>query len=187
MAEPRRTFGPVVLLGLLSAGVLAFAASQPWFGVDSDKSSYDCQAPCAGVSFTLADAGTVVSAHALALVALACWGVVLVTRGWFRRAVTGVGLLASIGALVTVVVAYPTVPDDVRDWLEKYGSEMPEVGPTGWYWVGAVAAVVMLAAWVAAVRYVGRWPEMGRRYDTPSDAPPDDLWKAMDQGRDPTS
>ena len=38
---------------------------------------------------------------------------------------------------------------------------------TGWFWIGAVAAVVSLAAWVAAVRYVRHWPEMGTRYDRP--------------------
>ena len=42
------------------------------------------------------------------------------------------------------------------------------------------------------------WPEMGRRYDAPADATAEraaplpeeqenlDLWKAMDEGRDPT-
>jgi hypothetical protein len=189
VAEPtggRRTFGPVVLAGLLSAGALAFSGTQPWFGIDDDG-PYECTAPCAGVSGTLTDAGTVVSANALALVGLACWGVVLVTRGRFRRAITVVGLLAAVGAVVTVIASYPTVPDDVREWLETYGSEVPAVGSTGWYWVGAAAALLLLLTWIAAFRFVSAWPEMGSRYDTPSDSPPEDLWKAMDQGHDPTS
>jgi hypothetical protein len=40
---------------------------------------------------------------------------------------------------------------------------------------------------------VPQWPEMGRRYDAPTDAPATqeiesdrDLWKALDEGRDPT-
>jgi hypothetical protein len=55
--------------------------------------------------------------------------------------------------------------------------------------VGALAAI-------AAVRLVPTWPEMGSRYDAPGAAPtppPDpaemdeaDLWRAIDQGRDPT-
>lgn len=183
MAEARRTFGPVVLLGLLAAAALAFAGSQPWFGVDD--TSLSCEAPCVGIS--IEDAGTVPAANALALVALACWGVVLVTRGRFRRVVSILGLLTAAGALVSVVVSYPTIPDDVREVAERYSSEVVEVGPTGWYWIGAVAAVGLLVAWLAAVRFVGQWPEMGRRYDAPADAPPDDLWKAIDQGHDPTS
>jgi hypothetical protein len=55
--------------------------------------------------------------------------------------------------------------------------------------------VVALFAAVVAVRYVPGWPEMGSRYDAPTGAaepsdPADmedvDLWRAIDQGRDPT-
>jgi hypothetical protein len=69
----------------------------------------------------------------------------------------------------------------------QLGATTPDVGTTGWFWVGAVAAGLGVVAWVAAVRFVRGWPEMGRRYDTPADTPPTDLWKAMDQGHDPTS
>jgi hypothetical protein len=185
MPEPRGTFGPVVLTGLLAGAALAMSGTQPWWAATSDKDTYECNAPCVGMS--LEDAGTVSAANAVALVALACWGVVLVTRGRFRRAVTWLGLLAAVGGVVSVVVAYATIPDDVRELAERYGSELPPIGSTGWYWIGAVASVVGLLAWVAAVRFVRHWPEMGARYDDPSDAPPEDLWKAMDQGHDPTS
>ena len=57
--------------------------------------------------------------------------------------------------------------------------------------LSAVAAALSVPCWLAAVAFVPHWPEMGRRYDSPqdrrSDAPPDDLWKAMDAGHDPTS
>ena len=73
---------------------------------------------------------------------------------------------------------------------------------TGWYWVSGVAAVLTLLTTLAAVRLVPGWPEMGRRYDAPAPeaataaeapaTPPEerenlDLWKAMDEGRDPTA
>ena len=47
----------------------------------------------------------------------------------------------------------------------------------------------------AAVRYAPAWPEMGSRYEAPVGAPATtaedadgnlDLWKAMDEGHDPT-
>ncbi len=55
-----------------------------------------------------------------------------------------------------------------------------------------------VAATALAVRWVRHWPEMGSRYDAPGAAaetaepPPEDrsnldLWKAMDEGRDPTA
>jgi hypothetical protein len=66
--------------------------------------------------------------------------------------------------------------------------------------VAAVAAVLAVLTTLAAVRLVPTWPEMGRKYDAPVDTttspaaeqPPEeqenlDLWKAMDEGRDPTA
>jgi hypothetical protein len=61
--------------------------------------------------------------------------------------------------------------------------------------VGLVAAVLALVGAAFAVRLVPAWPEMGSRYDAPQRRaePPDpadmdetDLWRAIDQGRDPT-
>jgi hypothetical protein len=189
VAEARRTFGPVVLVGVLAGAALAMAGTQPWFAFQTDDKSFSCSAPCVGFSYE--DAGTVSAANAVALVALACWGVLLVSRGRFRRAVSFVGLLAAVGAVVALVLAYPNVPDDLRELAAQSGSDIPDVGSTGWFWVGAVASGLGLLAWLAAVRFVKDWPEMGRKYDGPSgagsDTPPDDLWKAMDQGHDPTS
>ena len=75
---------------------------------------------------------------------------------------------------------------------------------TGWFWLAAVAALVVLASTVLALRLVRTWPEMGSRYDAPTgaragsdaDAPAGpaerpteniDIWKALDEGRDPTA
>ena len=188
MAEPRRTFGPVVLLTGLAGGALAMSGSQPWFSSGALEAK-DCEGSCLGLTFD--DVGVVSSANALALVGLACLGVVLVSRGRFRRSVSVLGLLAAVGGLVAVPVSYAQVPADVREVAEQYGATTADVSTTGWFWIGAVAALLSVLAWLATVRLVPHWPEMGRRYDAPTasspDAPPDDLWKAMDQGHDPTS
>jgi hypothetical protein len=61
--------------------------------------------------------------------------------------------------------------------------------------VALTASVVALAAFAVAVRTCRSWPEMGSRYDAPArptrDPEPEemediDLWRAIDQGRDPT-
>ena len=62
---------------------------------------------------------------------------------------------------------------------------------TGWYYACAVGAVLTLAAFLVAVVAAPRWPAMGSRYDAPAarSAQPrteQDLWRALDEGHDPT-
>ena len=135
---------------------------------------------------------------ALGLVVLACWGVVLVTRGRVRRAVAALGVLAAAGALVAVLVAYPQAIDDLRDELAQVGVTDPSLHHTPWYWLAVAGAALAVVAGVLAVRWAPQWPEMGRRYDAPTSGPEApqapaeeqtnlDLWKALDEGRDPTA
>jgi len=194
MAERRRSFGPVVLVGL-GAGVLTAVAGQRRAievaaGSESVSSSllltFDAQLPLV---------------TALALVVLASWGVVLVTRGRVRRAVAGLGVLAAAGATVAGVAAYSQVADQLRDQLAQVGVVDPDLAHTGWYWLALVGAVLCLVTTVLAVLLVPGWPEMGSKYDAPGGGPAAtgggdpspaeasnlDLWKAMDEGRDPTA
>ncbi|GAB3265330.1 Trp biosynthesis-associated membrane protein [Nocardioides dilutus] len=180
----RRTFGPVVGIGVISGVAAAMAGAEPWFVPTGSVDAPD--GVVVGATYTY-DVGVVTSANALALAGLACWGVVLVSRGRFRQLVAVIGLLTALGVAATVVGAFLTTPDDVRQQFEDLAVPAPEIQSTGWFWVGAVVAVLCLMAWVAAVRFVRHWPEMGRRYDTPADSPPEDLWKAIDAGHDPTS
>ena len=186
----RRSFGPTVGAGLAAAALAAVAGHQPWaqgaaFGGLGELSA-------------TVEAGRVPAANALALVVLACWGVLLVTRGRVRRVVAVLGVVAALGLVVTVVVGFGSAPQNVRDAYSVLGVSDPDVSRTGWYWVAAVAALLTLLTTVAAVRLVPGWPEMGRRYDAPADvsvapAVPQeerenlDLWKDMDEGRDPTT
>ncbi|WP_051548628.1 Trp biosynthesis-associated membrane protein [Nocardioides sp. URHA0032] len=191
MPDRRRTFGPVVLLGLAAGTVTAVAGNHP------------------AVSGSGAAAGAMSSllisfdAHmplvtALGLVVLACWGVVLVTRGRVRRAVAVLAALASTGALVATLVAWSQVPAQLRDELAQVGVTSSSISHTSWWWAAAVGAVLSMVAAVAAFVLAPAWPEMGARYDAPGAAaepiaaePEEqsslDLWKAMDEGRDPTA
>jgi hypothetical protein len=189
MAEPanrRRTFGPVVLLGLAAGGLTAIAGDNPVAEADERAAfaiSYDAHLPLA---------------TALGLVVLACWGVVLVTRGRMRRAVAALGTLASAGALAAVVVGWSQVPDQLRDEFAAIGSPDPAVSHTAWWWLALLGAVASVAGTAVAVLLAPAWPEMGTRYDAPTGAGPApetapeeqtslDLWKAIDEGRDPTA
>jgi hypothetical protein len=193
MAErsTRRTFGPVVLVGLASATLVAVAGNRTWAEADSG-SARDLSSLALSV-----DAGKMPAATAAALVVLASWGVVLVTRGRARRAVAGLGVLAALGCLASVVVGWSSVVDAIRIDLASVGVTGVSIGHTAWFWAAAVGALLALASSVAAVAFAPQWPEMGSRYDAPGTALPPppapedqsslDLWKAMDEGRDPTS
>jgi len=187
----RRTFGPVVLLGLASAALTAVAAEKP--AVDGGGSSSG-----AGSLLTLSFDGNMPVVTALALVVLACWGVVLVTRGRVRRAVAALGLAAAAGTLVAVALSYRQLDADLREQLAQVGVTNAQIGHTAWYWTAAAAALVSVGCAVLAVVWAPSWPEMGSRYDAPAAARPAadrdpedqsslDLWKAIDEGRDPTA
>jgi uncharacterized membrane protein (TIGR02234 family) len=135
-------------------------------------------------------------ASAVSLVLLAAWGVLLVTRGRVRRVFAVLALVAALGLVVTVVVAYVTMPDAASNGLDQLtGRPGQDTGFTGWFWTAAVASVVAVVPAALAVRLVPTWPEMGSRYDAPggptSAAPARvetdlDLWHALDEGHDPT-
>jgi uncharacterized membrane protein (TIGR02234 family) len=184
-AEGRRWFGPAVLVGLAGTGLSALAGSKPWASPDGQAGS------------TLVDktGGHVPLAAALGLVGMAAWGVLLVTRGWVRRVVAVLVGVSAAALVVTAVAARSSALDSARKATVDLGRTPTGAHTTAWWYAGLVAALLALAAAALAVRHVSSWPEMGSRYDAPTaragvDDPAQmeevDLWRAIDQGRDPT-
>ncbi len=197
MADPqpaRRTFGPVVLLGLGSAALAAVSASNPWLGGGTASSATSAMT----MSF---EPGKSPLASALGLVLLATWGVLLVTRGIFRRVVTWLGAAAAVGFAVTTAVAPWQLRSAVEESIRAATGTVPrDLGVTAWWWAAVVAAMLACATSLAGVRWVRHWPEMGTKYDAPTGGrlpsesaaaavPTEniDIWKALDEGRDPTA
>ncbi|MFC5728467.1 MULTISPECIES: Trp biosynthesis-associated membrane protein [Nocardioides] len=196
----RRTFGPVVLLGLAASGFAAVAGHRAMLRIPEDHLQAIGASAYAGDEFNRVEFPL---AGALALVALACWGVLLVTRGVVRRVVAGLATLAATGMLVVIVlggfVQHDDAAADLGSRLGLGGATVP-IERTGWLWVALVTSVLALAAGAAALRLVGSWPEMGTRYDAPtggataaaaSETEPEeqsnlDLWRSLDEGTDPT-
>jgi uncharacterized membrane protein (TIGR02234 family) len=192
-ADPRRrTFLPVTLVGIASAVLCAVAGHQPWAkGTGGETAGFSSLS-------SAAESGRVPAATALSLVLLACWGVLFVTRGRSRRVVAALGVLAALGVVATVVVGVHAAPSGVRDAYHELGVDDLHVARTAWLWVAAAAALVATAAAVAAARLVAAWPEMGGKYDAPvvgsgdqvsvgEDQDDTDVWKALNEGRDPTA
>jgi hypothetical protein len=185
MPEPRQSragFAPVVLAGLATAALTSVASGKAWYLASVDyKLMPGVRDPDKAADMPLA--------LALSLVVLAGWGALLVSRGRLRRVVAAVALTAAAGVGACVVAAPITLPDRVRDQLPD-GSADVSVSPTGWFLVAAVASVLSAAVLVVAWVRSPAWPSMSSRYDAPATRPADpgetDLWKALDEGHDPT-
>ncbi len=193
----RRRFGPLLVAGLAGGGLAAVAGNQDWAVLDDGPGSASTEIASTAVASSLSEGAPLVTA--LGLVVLACWGVLLVSRGRFRRAVAGLGALAAAGVLAAAVTAWLDAPSRLTEALAAYGAVDVGAGRTAWSAVGVVAGVLALVAAALAVRDVRWWPEMGSRYDAPSAVPRPhhrpaeteettnlDLWRAMDEGEDPT-
>lgn len=187
MAEGRdRSFGPTVLAGLAAAALAAVASGKDWARASGDA---------AGVHVAAAAKGSQSAplAVALSLVALAAWGVVLVVRGRVRRAVAAVGVLATAGVLGAAATSLSRARHDAVLAVQGKGATgaVTDVHLTGWYVAALVAAVLALATFVVAFRRAPGWPAMGSRYDAPGTrqqqpVTDQDLWRALDEGHDPT-
>jgi uncharacterized membrane protein (TIGR02234 family) len=190
MTDRRRTFGPVAGAGVAAAVLAAVAGAKPWIQVGIPDVPPEQQRA------SLMDSGEMAAAGALSLVLLATWGVVLVTRGWFRRLVAVIGVLSAVGYVFLVWVGLNRLPETVLEAARTMLIGSPEAEITMWFWVAAASGLVSVAATALAVAWCPHWPEMGSRYDAPGatgDDPPAeeqthlDLWKSMDRGRDPTA
>lgn len=186
----RRSFAIVAGAGVACAALAAVASGKPWVDVPG---ALDQLRTVIAVSSALGPSAKSAVALALALVSLASWGVLLVVRGRARTAMAAVGLLFAAGLLAVTVLGHGQVPTAVRHALVQLGTQpqtaaripMPH---TGWYWLALAAAVGDVVTLAMAVRRAHRWPAMGTRYDAPGRAAAgdQDMWRTLDEGRDPT-
>jgi uncharacterized membrane protein (TIGR02234 family) len=185
----RRSFGPTVLVGLVAGVLAAVAAGRGWAGATGTGGGVKVSASVTGST-------SAPLAVALALVALAAWGVVLVLRGRVRRWVAVLGVLASAGVLVTVLTSAGRARADAVSAVVAKGAtdDASSASLGAWFVVCAVAAAVTLAAFAVAVVAAPGWPAMGSRFDAPASSQgagtastEQDMWRALDDGHDPTT
>jgi len=186
----RTTFGPTILAGLGGAALALAGAAQPWAEATTRTPALR----------TVTADGTDVAALVLplALVSLAAWGTVLVLRARGRRLVSLLGLLASLGAAATVAATVGSATDTATRLLGDVPAT--STSTTAWPYLAGVGALVSAVAFVGALAKAPTWPEMSARYDAPApgsstshaERPSEELtdaelWKALDEGRDPTA
>ena len=186
----RRLYAPVVLTLLGCGGLAFFAASRTWVEATVRAKGL----PTDPVTVSGTDAQPLVPALALVVVT----GALAVLAASVRvRWVVGVLLvLVGIGAAVLVATGGSTLDDALDDAVRTStaftGSNSPE-GHRVLVWPVLAGASFVLAALLGAVviRLADTWPTMGSRYESPTGQTEelrteDDLWAALDEGRDPT-
>ncbi|GAA2551867.1 TIGR02234 family membrane protein [Streptomyces levis] len=190
----RLSLAAALLCGALGAAVALLATRQQWS---------EGTATVAGGAFPLTASGSDVTGvpAALAVVGLAALVAVFAVRRAGRVVVAALLALSGAG---TVAAALSGASDSSA--LDEKAAQasgdtsaaVAALSHTAWPYVAAVGGVLLLVAGLLALRYGRLWPAMSGRYErggtprprrrAPAADPdrPEELWKALDRGEDPT-
>jgi len=187
----RRLYGPVVLGTLAAGGVAFFAASRTWAyasvtaqGLPSDRIEVTGSAAQPSVS-------------ALALVTVTSALAVLASSQRVRRVVGLFTVAVALGGFVLVVIGGSSRDDAFGRALKASpaftGANEVSAHHTVWAATAAISFALVAVCGSLTARFGSSWPTMGSQYDAPqprshqapvrTDA---EIWKAFDDGHDPT-
>lgn len=190
----RRSLGVALLCGALGAAVALLATQQEWA---------EGTAIVAGGAFPLTAKGSDVTGvpAALAIVGLAALVAVFAVRRAGRFAVAGLLALSGAGTVAAALAGASdssALDDQAAKAAGDTSATVDVLSHTAWPYVAAVGGGLLLLAGLLALRYGRLWPAMSGRYERdgtprPRRRPqtvdpdrPEDLWKAIDRGEDPT-
>jgi uncharacterized membrane protein (TIGR02234 family) len=190
----RLSLAVALLCGALGAAVALLATRQQWA---------EGTATVAGGAFPLTAKGSDVTGvpAALAIVGLAALVAVFAVRRAGRFVVAGLLALSGAGIVVAALLGASdgsALDEQAAQASGDTSASVDTLSHTAWPYVAAVGGVLILLAGLLALRYGRLWPAMSGRYErggTPQPrrkAPavdpdrPEDLWKALDRGEDPT-
>jgi uncharacterized membrane protein (TIGR02234 family) len=137
----------------------------------------------------------------LALVGLAALLAVFAVRGAGRMVVAGLLTLCGVGVVAAALLATGDTAALAEAAANATGlTRAPVEGrtTTAWPMVSAAGGALLFAAGLVALVRSRAWPGMSGRYDRDGAGPasrpasqdpdrPEDLWKALDRGEDPTT
>ncbi|MDT0615416.1 TIGR02234 family membrane protein [Streptomyces lancefieldiae] len=190
----RRSLAAALLCGALGAAVALLATRQEWS---------QGTATVAGGAFPLTAKGSDVTGvpAALAIVGLAALVAVFAVRRTGRFAVAVLLALSGAGTVAAALVGASdssALDDQAAKAAGDTSATVDALSHTAWPYVAAVGGALLLLAGLLALRYGRLWPAMSGRYERdgtprPRRKPqtvdpdrPEDLWKALDRGEDPT-
>jgi hypothetical protein len=182
---------PLLLAGLVLAGIVFLAWTQPWFTLTlHDGSSLSIDGD--------------VAAPANAILALTCLVVfpALAIAGRLFRAVLGalevlLGLTITFasGVAITTPVASSAATISTATGItgrDSITALVATVSLDAWPFVSFIAGVLVAVVGVLVIVTAGRWPESGRKYtairsELVDSDDPAARWDALSAGNDPTS
>lgn len=190
----RLSLAVALLSGALGAAVALLATRQRWA---------EGTATVAGGAFPLTAKGSDVTGvpAALAIVGLAALVAVFAVRRAGRFIVAGLLALSGAGIVAAALLGASdgsALDEQAAQASGDTSAAVDTLSHTAWPYVAAVGGVLILLAGLLALRYGRLWPAMSGRYER-GGAPqprrkaaavdpdrPEDLWKALDRGEDPT-
>ncbi|MCM2414684.1 MULTISPECIES: TIGR02234 family membrane protein [unclassified Streptomyces] len=193
-AGSRRSLAAGLLLGAAGATVVLLASGQTWA---------EGRAAVGGGALPLSADGQDVTGlpAALAIVGLAALVAVFAVRSGGRLLVAGLLALSGLGAALSAFLGASdsaALDEKAAQTTGDSSATIEALGHTAWPYVTAAGGLLILLAGLLAMRYGRNWPTMSGRYERdgtprPRKAPrapdpdrPEDLWKALDRGEDPT-
>ncbi len=190
----RLSLAVALLCGALGAAVALLATRQRWS---------EGTATVAGGAFPLTAKGSDVTGvpAALAIVGLAALVAVFAVRRAGRFVVAGLLALSGAGTVAAALLGASdssALDEKAAQASGDTAATVDALTHTAWPYVAAVGGALILLAGLLALRYGRLWPAMSGRYER-GGAPrarrrapvvdpdrPEDLWKALDRGEDPT-
>ncbi|MFI6929057.1 TIGR02234 family membrane protein [Streptomyces sp. NPDC050287] len=189
----RRSLAIALLCGALGAAVVLLATRQQWA---------EGTATVAGGAFPLTAKGSDVTGvpAALAIVGLAALVAVFAVRRAGRLAVAALLALSGAGTIAAALLGTSdssALDEKAAKTSGDTSAAVDSLTHTAWPYAAAAGGLLILLAGLLALRYGRLWPAMSGRYErsgtprprrTAATDPdrPEELWKALDRGEDPT-
>ncbi|POX39913.1 TIGR02234 family membrane protein [Streptomyces sp. Ru73] len=200
-AKPaRRALAFALLLGALGAALALLSSGRTWATATAVVAQGELPQKASGQDVTGVPG-------ALAVVGLAALVAVFAVRGAGRTAVSGLLTLSGAGIVLGALLGNADTAALKAKAATATGMSdagVHHVAHTAWPWVAAGGGVLLLAAGVLALVYGRRWPAMSGRYERAAGGPrtargprraaakpdldrPEEIWKSLDRGEDPTA
>jgi len=189
----RRSLAVALLCGALGAAVALLSSRQSWSAGTASLAGGDFPLTVKGSDITGVPA-------ALAIVGLAALVAVFAVRRSGRLLVSALLALSGAGTIASALLGVgdsSALDEKAAAASGDSAATASALSHTAWPYVAVAGGALLLLAGLLALRYGRLWPAMSGRYERdgtprprkarPVDPDrPEDLWRALDRGEDPT-